>query len=203
MGIRFACPNGHKLNVKAEFAGKRAICPHCNAKVLVPANAATRAEASEPTPDRVAPDTSPPPAPVDDNPPPAPPAPRETTWYVRIGSGEQFGPADAQTMRQWIEDGRVSAENWVWRTGWDDWQKGSVAIAELAVAEGSGPASLVVAPADSTGRAPTGEASPGSAAAQRRRKLDRRKRRTKKITLALVLLTVVLAIVLVVVLARS
>ncbi len=36
MGIRFQCPNGHKLHVKAFLAGKRAICPQCDAKVLVP-----------------------------------------------------------------------------------------------------------------------------------------------------------------------
>jgi hypothetical protein len=36
MGIRFLCPNGHKLNVKSFLAGKRAICPQCGAKVLVP-----------------------------------------------------------------------------------------------------------------------------------------------------------------------
>jgi hypothetical protein len=36
MGIRFVCPNGHKLNVKSDLAGKRAICPHCSAKVIVP-----------------------------------------------------------------------------------------------------------------------------------------------------------------------
>ena len=36
MGIRFYCPSGHKLNVKSFLAGKRAICPQCGAKVLVP-----------------------------------------------------------------------------------------------------------------------------------------------------------------------
>ncbi len=36
MGIRFYCPNGHKLNVKAFLAGKRGICPHCGASVLIP-----------------------------------------------------------------------------------------------------------------------------------------------------------------------
>ena len=36
MGIRFLCPNGHKLNVKTYLAGKRAICPDCGARVLVP-----------------------------------------------------------------------------------------------------------------------------------------------------------------------
>jgi hypothetical protein len=36
MGIRFLCPNGHRLNVKSFLAGKRAICPDCGARVLVP-----------------------------------------------------------------------------------------------------------------------------------------------------------------------
>ncbi|MFP6667370.1 MAG: GYF domain-containing protein [Pirellulales bacterium] len=36
MGIRFYCPNGHKLNVKSFLAGKRGICPHCGAKVDIP-----------------------------------------------------------------------------------------------------------------------------------------------------------------------
>ena len=39
MGIRFLCPNGHKLNVKTFLAGKRAICPDCGARVLVPSPA--------------------------------------------------------------------------------------------------------------------------------------------------------------------
>ena len=36
MGIRFYCPNGHKLNVKEKLAGKRGICPHCQVKLLIP-----------------------------------------------------------------------------------------------------------------------------------------------------------------------
>jgi len=36
MGIRFSCPNGHKLNVKTSQAGKRALCPACGVKVLIP-----------------------------------------------------------------------------------------------------------------------------------------------------------------------
>src|SRR5438045_9737443 len=36
MGIRFYCPQGHKLNVKSFLAGKKGICPHCNAKVDIP-----------------------------------------------------------------------------------------------------------------------------------------------------------------------
>jgi hypothetical protein len=36
MGIRFTCPNGHRLNVKESLAGKRALCPNCGAKLTVP-----------------------------------------------------------------------------------------------------------------------------------------------------------------------
>ncbi len=46
MGIRFLCPNGHKLNVKSFQAGKRAICPECGAKVVVPATSEVAAAES-------------------------------------------------------------------------------------------------------------------------------------------------------------
>jgi hypothetical protein len=36
MGIRFRCPNGHKLHVKSFQAGKRGLCPQCGVKLLIP-----------------------------------------------------------------------------------------------------------------------------------------------------------------------
>lgn len=36
MGIRFFCPNGHKLNVKSYLAGKRGICPDCGVSFEIP-----------------------------------------------------------------------------------------------------------------------------------------------------------------------
>lgn len=36
MGIKFRCPNGHKLNVKSFLAGKKGICPHCGTKFVIP-----------------------------------------------------------------------------------------------------------------------------------------------------------------------
>ena len=36
MGIRFHCPQGHKLNVKSFLAGKKGICPHCGVMVDIP-----------------------------------------------------------------------------------------------------------------------------------------------------------------------
>ena len=36
MGIRFYCPNGHKLNVKEFQAGRRGICPFCGSRTQIP-----------------------------------------------------------------------------------------------------------------------------------------------------------------------
>ena len=36
MGIRFYCPNGHRLHVKAFQAGRRGICPHCGTSMDIP-----------------------------------------------------------------------------------------------------------------------------------------------------------------------
>ncbi|HEX4145020.1 MAG TPA: hypothetical protein VHY91_16055 [Pirellulales bacterium] len=47
MGIRFTCPNGHKLNVKPFLAGKRAVCPKCGAKMRVPLESQTGTANSE------------------------------------------------------------------------------------------------------------------------------------------------------------
>ena len=36
MGIKFLCPNGHKMNVKAFLAGKRGKCPKCGVSIRIP-----------------------------------------------------------------------------------------------------------------------------------------------------------------------
>ncbi len=138
MGIRFLCPNGHKLNVKAFLAGKRGICPECDAKFLVPQNSGVQADSIEETADDAA--TSQViklDAPTQSAPavPPAMPTavggePTEQ-WYVRLPSGEQFGPAETDVMRGWVAEGRVAVESWVWRTGWPEWKSGGHAITLL------------------------------------------------------------------------
>ncbi len=47
MGIRFYCPNGHKLNVKAFQAGRRGICPYCGSKFLIPSQSTRRSSKEE------------------------------------------------------------------------------------------------------------------------------------------------------------
>ena len=135
MGIRFLCPNGHKLNVKAFLAGERGICPQCDAKFLVPHESGGQVETID---ERAA--TNPSPEPSNAQPPPVPrrPAPAPTTvaaeseaWYVRTAEGDQYGPASLEMMQDWVAEGRVANDCWVWRAGWPDWKTSSEALSLL------------------------------------------------------------------------
>lgn len=221
MGIKFRCPNGHKLNVKSFLAGKKGICPHCGTRMRIPADAengvaeqddsddedsvvesvggAAVAVASAPvkviaenstiepvlvkaisaapsikpipvstptiTPVKVAasaPAASSPaikPAaatPVISKPavpepiPAKPPAPTtvdaiaeapSAEWLVIPPSGGQYGPASGEIMRKWLAEGRVSADSYVWRTGWSDWKTAAAVFPQL------NPAPVVAEPA--------------------------------------------------------
>ncbi|NOZ40540.1 MAG: DUF4339 domain-containing protein [Planctomycetes bacterium] len=157
MGIRFLCPNGHKLNVKAFLAGERGICPQCDAKFLVPRESGGQVEAIEEVVGVGSGNDSGDASQRDSNePPPAPslpPAPTvetaatEEAWHVRMASGEQFGPASDEVMRGWVAEGRVPLDCWVWRTGWPDWKPGGQAITLLNGP--AAPATPVVPPAPS------------------------------------------------------
>jgi len=51
MGIKFDCSDcGRKLNVKSFLAGKRGICPHCGAKVNIPADPVPQVTSASPVP---------------------------------------------------------------------------------------------------------------------------------------------------------
>ncbi len=216
MGIRFFCPQGHKLNVKSFLAGKKGFCPHCNAKVDIPLTStrrSSRAAASEEAAGAgletteygdvaqqvaaanveitVAADaslataTSPsvvPPANASSDsvssgavtPQVATPTPTttaatanvaidaspaavageassadaigaagdpiseapEAVWYVRPVTGGQYGPTSGDVLRQWIEEGRVAADTYVWRDGWPTWQLASAAFSQFQIGSG-------------------------------------------------------------------
>ncbi len=53
-------------------------------------------------------------------------------WYVRPPSGGQFGPADADLMEKWIDEGRVTGDSFVWREGWEDWKIAADIFTELS-----------------------------------------------------------------------
>ncbi len=139
MGIRFFCPNGHKLHVKTFQAGRRGICPHCGASMAIPLEStrkgSKRLVGPQATPQPVAAPVVPSwEGPADDA--PASPAAEEpaigsgpfqeapnAVWYVRPPAGGQFGPATSDVMKTWVAEGRVSADSLVWREGWRDWRE--------------------------------------------------------------------------------
>jgi hypothetical protein len=156
MGIKFSCPNGHKLNVKTFLAGKRAICPKCGVRVIVPAvsesdpaagsstdSSLTTSQTIEIVVDETAAHLQASPPTLVATTEPQKPAPVDAiaeapgaVWYVRPATGGQFGPASADVMRSWLDDGRVSSTSLVWRAGWADWQSAASVFPQLAPAPG-------------------------------------------------------------------
>jgi hypothetical protein len=145
MGIKFHCPNGHKLNVKAFLAGKRGVCPKCGTKVRIPLESEAgldsdveEHDASESSKSNgsgaAAAVAHRPAAPAVSAVPVTTAAARSTSahdpieenptaiWYVRPPTGGQYGPARGDIMRRWLSEGRVSSDSLVWREGWTDWQ---------------------------------------------------------------------------------
>jgi len=259
MGIRFFCPNGHKLNVKDFQAGQNGICPYCGAKMQIPLQSTRKSSKEEraemhqqgielavsdsrppelgmpaptntadaeaafiqprmpaaPTaegmPPGQAPQTAPtggqvvsspagpvqspaagqmqslapgqmqsppgqipsapaspggamPGGPISNPAPAATPSPANqapsapasqaaptptdpllesgnSVWYVRPLSGGQFGPATADIMRSWLEEGRISSDSMVWCEGWPDWVGAVTVFPQLGPAMAPGAAS--------------------------------------------------------------
>ena len=136
MGIRFFCPQGHKLNVKSFLAGKTGFCPHCNARVETPLTS-TRPSSKAAAEEQVIPLAHPLEEEVvlsgpllDASGPAAAPFPEQATgtiegpdkgkptgpdtseqwWILSQADNQQYGPAPTDLLRQWIQEGRVVAE---------------------------------------------------------------------------------------------
>jgi len=60
MGIRFYCPNGHKLNVKEFQAGRKGICPFCGSKTQIPLQSTRPSSKEERTLQKAGPGAMPP-----------------------------------------------------------------------------------------------------------------------------------------------
>jgi hypothetical protein len=176
MGIRFHCPNGHKLNVKSFLSGKKAICPKCGVKVIVPAASERAATAAPQTAAAVAvaSEEAATGSSVVASPelrltetvavattavettqakPVASPAidpiseSPSAVWYVRTRGGDQQGPLSADAMRRLLAAGGVGIDNLVWRAGWPQWQVASAVFANLSAAAVAPAAVATFAPA--------------------------------------------------------
>ena len=165
MGIRFYCPNGHKLNVKSYLAGKRGFCPDCGAKLLIPdVSTDEQSSTSGQVPQMGPPEETESPSPEAASIVPASALPLASTgelpgvepdvsitvdepqpeqvvdpiaedpeavWYVRLASGNQYGPAAGDVFQTWLDEGRVVSDALVWREGWPEWQTASQVFPQL------------------------------------------------------------------------
>ncbi len=119
-------------------------------------------------------------------------------WHVRPASGnQQYGPADAPTMRQWIAEGRVPGDALLWRSDWTQWRKASEVLGNLRPAATSPemPVPIIAGPA----------ATAASVAGKIGRVADARRRKRTQWALAVTLLACVavgLLVTLVIVLRR-
>lgn len=52
-------------------------------------------------------------------------------WYIRPSSGGQYGPANGDLLKHWIDQGRVGADSLVWREGWADWQQANLLFPQM------------------------------------------------------------------------
>jgi len=184
--------------VKAFLAGERGICPECDVRFIVPAESGGRAPVVEEVaveevaapPETATSATAAPPLPEAELALPEADLSLPDVWYVRSAGGEQYGPADTETMRGWAAEGRVLHDSWVWRTGWPDWKRGVEALALLNAPIEDAAASIPTAPIDV------------AAPKLRRTRRSRRRDRAKTITIALSALVCLLLLALVLVLSR-
>lgn len=208
MGIRFECPNGHRLNVKAFLAGKRGFCPDCDAKFIVPEVSGGRAALITKDAERANRETNQAATALQLAPPP--PVARELlsasvdhqlpdVWYVRLVSGEQYGPANSELMSSWIAQGRVPHDSWIWRTGWDNWKIGSEVMEEF---EALPAFAAMPTEAPSSAGVQVGGRSPENyySARLRQPKAGSRRERARNLSIALGALILLLSVALVLVL---
>lgn len=127
------------MHVKSHQAGKRGKCPKCGTKFEIPAlpdgevpetesSSGSEGEVGPPAPPRAV--ATPSAAPVVRK---ASAAGKPVVWYVRTKEGH-FGPTHEGAIREWISDGRITAGNWVWRDGWEEWRPAESVYPELQVA---------------------------------------------------------------------
>jgi hypothetical protein len=159
MGIRFYCPNGHKLNVKDFQAGQKGVCPVCDAVMQIPMKSTRPSSRKKHVPQEMLPkgggdktDTVSriaqttfadlPTLPLDALDKAADSlaevgsieenAEGNRVWYVRPTAGGQYGPATAPIIRTWLVEGRVGRDTLVWCEGWPKWRRADHVFSQWA-----------------------------------------------------------------------
>jgi hypothetical protein len=121
-------------------------------------------------------------------------------WYVRPPSGGRYGPADGGTVKQWIEEQRITSDTLLWREGWPQWRECREVLSEETL-----PAPAPAAPAPPAAPGGTPAARPGTDGYDPDSYLGAKKRRRAKrrITMIAVLVAVSLLLIVALIVALS
>ena len=137
MGIRFICPScGKKLNVKAQLAGKRGICPDCDTRIRIPSDQSAGSSDGEQTATKsyqVAEQ-------AEDK--PRVPLTIERClgekpnldWYIRPAAGVEYGPANNDLLRAWVNENRIAGDTELRRDDWLQWKPASDIFIDFSAA---------------------------------------------------------------------
>ncbi|NBW96425.1 MAG: DUF4339 domain-containing protein [Planctomycetia bacterium] len=144
MGIVAFCPNGHRINVKESYAGRKGLCPTCGAKFRIPAGDGiaaadhglpvarlldVSAEVVATLPRVLSGEGGPAqphsPHPSAPSPPTLHPALAERPdlkWCIAFPGGDPTEPLGVESMQAWLESGQVEGSEVVWRSDWPEWR---------------------------------------------------------------------------------
>ena len=147
MGIVAFCPNGHRVKVKDALAGRKGVCPDCDARFRIPLESCAIPTARVLSLDAAWAETLPRAVilPADyvfskgvfskgalskdvfsqrAREPALHPAIAEkpdAEWRVAIPGGEPSAPLAGSDMQAWLAAGRATGGEVVWRSEWPDW----------------------------------------------------------------------------------
>ncbi len=126
------------------------------------------------------------------------------TWHVRPAAGGQYGPAPAETMGQWLIEGRVARDALVWRDDWSEWLSAEQAFSDYFVIEPTAIDSRTAISATESPGSNTAVAQPLLTTAGRSRLERKHKKRQRYIVIVSILtvLFIALLVALAVVLLR-
>lgn len=144
MGIVAFCPNGHRIKVKDKLAGKKGICPHCDARFRIPLKDAASAAgpplarivsldalyaASLPRALAVGAEAAVEAVATADEPVaeghvafhPAIADQPGLAWCLALPGGEPSPPWTAEQVQAWLDQGGPTGEELLWRADWPGW----------------------------------------------------------------------------------
>lgn len=123
----------------------------------------------------------------------------DANWFVRPPSGGQFGPAPSHLLMAWIAECRVTAESYLWREGFADWQLASELVPELfqgSSGTSKAPPSLTEILSDGASNPSVMEIKPDSASATRAGLLLKKQMQKRRQQLMMIVMLAIVSLIL-------